>query len=291
MEASSNSTFNLTAVVNSTYQHSYSGSTVTFYVSVFLIWVPGTLSNILALGFIVNDMKKAVFPAIYLLFILCCCDLCAVLASWSYHILLRYVLATYSICAASSFMFTFFNISASVTNAIMAVDRVLAICYPFFYKKNIEVRTWKKVCLISAIIIGFYCVFPFAGLGDVMSKRGHAFTCNSFSYQSEPIKRAFGIVFGLIGVGCVLTILTGNMILFKTLLSLYRSVACVEPSHSTVNTSDSSQTPARATPFEIAFAKLMICLAAVYLICGAPMQVNDARMMSLLVINHIRTNL
>lgn len=259
-----------------TYRSSYTGSTTTFYISVFMIWGPGTLSNLFAVGFIVRDMQKAIFPAIFLLFVLCCCDLCAVISSWTYHIIIRYVKVSFPICASTAFTFTFFNISASVTNAVMAVDRVLAICYPFFYKKTIEVKTWLYVCLVGGILVAFYSVFPFIGLGEVMSQRGQSYYCDSFTYQTEPVKRVFGVVFGLIGVACVLTISVGNSILIKTLLTLTRRVTCVEAASSSIteNTSVSSSS-VRATPFEIAFAKLMISLAAVYLLCGAPMQVTQ----------------
>lgn len=259
--------------VNASHRSSYSGSTVTFYISVFAIWGPGTLSNLLAMMFFILDMKKAVFPAIFLLFVLCVCDLCAVLSSWSYHVLLRYVKISYPICASTAFTFTFFNISASVTNAIMAVDRILAICYPFFYKTNIEVKTWVRVCLIAAMLIAVVSAFPFTGLGDVMSLRGRTLTCDSLSYRPEPTKRVFGAVFGLTGVACILTIFVGNSLVIKTLLTLNRRVTCVEATNST-DVSEGTSTSTRATPFEVAFAKLMICLAVVYLVCGAPMQVS-----------------
>lgn len=268
-----NSTDFIEGIENRSYESAYTGSTSTFYVSVFLIWVPGTLSNLLAFGFIIQDMKKAMFPALFLLFVLCFCDLSAVLLSWIYHIILRYVEVSYAICASTAFTYTFFNISASVTNGIMSVDRVLAICFPFFYKKNIDVKTWIRFCSVSAVMIACYSFFPFAGLGDVMSRRRNALYCDSLSFQTEPLKRVYGVMFGILGVCCVSTILVGNSMIVKTLVRLNRRVTRLETLSSSTESSSGSSTSARAAPFEIAFAKLMTSLAAAYVLCGAPMQV------------------
>jgi len=253
--------------------------TWTFYFSIFIIWIPGTVTNLLALYFIVKDIKKAVFPAIILLLVLCCCDLIAVISSAARHMMGYFVThVSYAYCAGLSTTHIFFRIASGVLNCMMAVDRLLAICTPFYYKRNVDTRTWKVGCVIAGLAILFYCLFPLIGLGDYMATRGRGtVVCSSLSYRQIPVERVFGIFFGCIGFLCIIVIFVCNMFVIRSLIRLNNRVAdllSVKDRSTSTDESSGSTSTAKVTSFEVAFAKLMGCLAAVYIVCGTPYSVS-----------------
>jgi len=254
---------------------------VAFCISVILIWIPGTFINLVSLFLIIKDIKKAVFPAAILLLMLCCCDLAAVVFSCARHILVRYAGShTYPLCATLAFLYNFFKMSSGTVNCLMTVDRMLAICYPFIYKRFVTVRTWILGCLIAGSLIVLHSLFPLIGLGEVMNQRRSGPYCSSLSYRTDPIKRVFGMIFGVLGVIFVLTVVSGNVVIIKTLISLGRKVNDLS-----VSTDNSSWTETNSdgekrastkttTPFEIAVAKLMLGLATSYFVLGTPYNVS-----------------
>ena len=241
------------------------------YVSLLLVWLPGIVLNVIALVFITRDIRKAVFPAIVLLFVLCLYDLLAVLFSLCQHLLDRYIDMSDVACSISTFLFSYFVISSGVMNCLMAIDRVMAICAPFYYKRRIEVRTWCVVCCVAGLSTAVFSVFPIIGLGSIWSVQGGRKTCN-LGYQEKPIKRVYGMVYGVIGFVFIAVIVAFNVILVRTLFKMKKTIVSVQSSAS----SDSSIEPkegTRTTSFEIAFAKLMIGLSIAFIVCGTPTKV------------------
>lgn len=275
-QSSSEYCLNVTASLNKTGGQSHpTSSSNTIYISLFLIWIPGFLTNVLALFFIISDLKKAVFPAIVLLLVLCVTDLTAVCFSFTRHMINRFnPLDTFASCATLSTIHTFFKLYSGVTNSLMAVDRVMAICTPFYYKKHVDVTTWKLVGLIAAAVVACLNVLPLMGLGAYMSTRGSGeMFCSSLSYKIKPSERVYGMMFGITGIICVMTIVSLNAVVIRSVLRLNNRVVSLVPSDSSTTESDGKSSTANQTSFEIAFAKLMLCLAAVYLLCETPYNV------------------
>ena len=250
------------------------------YFSLACVILPGFVINSVALIFLIKDIRKAVFPAIILLLMLCSSDLAAVIFS-TIHVSVSLTVTdiTYALCAAKSVPHTFFQLYAGVLNAMMSIDRVMAICFPFFYKRNIQVSTWKFGSLVAAFCTAMFNIFPVIGLGDViMSVRfgGHAhYYCSTFTYWSEPRKRIFGTLYGMFGFVIVLLIVLGNSMVIRSVMKMRTRItsSIVEPSSSTDSTTSNT---ANVTSAEIAFAKLMGCLALVYLTCGMPYNVSHS---------------
>ncbi|KAL4232757.1 hypothetical protein ACF0H5_007445 [Mactra antiquata] len=265
------SLLNTTDLINSTERRSSSSVSPTMYISIFLIWAPGIVTNIFALTFIIRDIRKAVFPALLLLLVLCTADLIAVSFSVVKHTIAKKVTPSFESCAAFSVVHTFFRIYAGVVNALMAIDRVLAICTPFFYKRCIDVTTWKLVCLISAMVVLFFNCFPLLGLGSVMGIRSSgAIYCTALSFKNEPIERVYGFGFGIVGTICVTTVVVCNMILIRSILKMNNRITNLKTSESSSEQNSDGQPNTSVTSFEVAFAKLMGGLATVYLVCGTP---------------------
>lgn len=241
------------------------------YGSFFLIWLPGIVLNIIALVFIAKDIRKAILPAIVLLFMLCVYDLLAVIFSLIQHILDEFMDISQTVCAVSTFLFSYFTISSGILNCLMAIDRVMAICSPFFYKTRIDARTWKISCVVAGVATAVYSTFPIIGLGDIWSKEGSEKKCN-LGYQEEPVKRVYGMLYGVVGSIFLLVIVICNAVLVRALFKMKKVVVSAQSS----GTSDVSVEPpemARSTSFEMAFAKMMICLSVAYVVCGTPTRV------------------
>ena len=268
--------FNITTQKPATTSHS--SSLTTFYISLGVITIPGLITNFVALIFIIRDIRKAVFPAIILLFALCTADLAAVIFSLFRHALNR-IIKEYSFasCAALSVLHSFFRIYGGVLNSMMAVDRLLALCTPFYYKRKIEVLTWKVGCLIAAFITACFTCFPVVGLGNVttirMSNGKSKLYCSTFSYRTDPVQKVYGMLYGVLGYLIVSIIVTLNTIVIVTVIKLSKRIVIGNIETSTTSGSG-GPSKANNTSFEIAFAKLMGCLAAVYLICGIPYNVS-----------------
>jgi hypothetical protein len=250
-----------------------------FYASLLLIWIPGFLTNLIALFFIIRDIKKAIFPAIVLLLVLCASDFTATCFSFMHNILKNNIKdMSNSMCVSLSVLHAFFKLYSGVLNVLMASDRVMAICTPFYYKKHITVTSWIIACSVAAIATALLNLFPLFGLGNYWAVRitGERY-CSSISYKQKPMERVYGLSFGFAGIIIALTIVTLNVILIRTILKLVSRVIHFVPSETTTTVtseSDSKSAKANQTSFEIAFAKLMLGLAAVYLICDTPYNVS-----------------
>ncbi|KAH3821348.1 hypothetical protein DPMN_123111 [Dreissena polymorpha] len=119
------------------------------------------------------------------------------------------------------------------------------------------------------------------GLGNVISMRkGGKASCSSLGYRSVPEQRVFGIMFPIIGFICSLTIVICNMILIRALIRMKTRLGTVGSSFEGGSSKDdpSGQSPSSAskvTPFKVVFAKLMFCLALLYLACGTAYDVSN----------------
>ena len=262
---------------------SYSDYSLSYmqYFALACVVIPGFVLNSAALIFIIKDIRKAVFPAIILLLMLCSSDLAALifdLVHISVSFLLADVTYTFAFCAVKSVPHTFFQQYSGVLNAMMSVDRVMAICFPFFYKRNVQVSTWKFGSLAAAFCTAMFNMFPVIGLGDVIvSVRYHgqlSYRCSTFTYWPEPRKRVFGTLYGIFGCIIVLTIFIGNSMVIRSALKMRSRITPSTISQPSATDSSISNT-ANVKSAEITFAKLMGCLALVYLTCGTPFNVSS----------------
>lgn len=256
-----------------------------FITSFFLTWGPGIISNTLAMFFLVLDIKQISMPLLVLLLTLIFSNLLAVIFSLIRHLLGVYVVPTFSLCASITFLHSFFKLTAGSVNTMMAADRVLAIYAPFFYDRRITVNTWKAGCVIAVTVTSFCSALPWLGLGNVISVgQDGSLVCTGF-YGEVPRHKVFPFTFSLFGATFILVIVCCNAALIRGLLKLNRSVVVLTdrgPSSATpIDVTESSGNSATSRidtkmAFEVAFAKLMFCMASAYLICGAPNYVSSS---------------
>ena len=252
-----------------------------YHIGLLFVVFPGFLTNSLALFFIIKDVRKAVFPAIILLLTLISADLVADIFTGMHMIVALYVTdRTFNICASLSVLHTFFRMYSGLLNAMMSIDRVLAICTPYYYKRRVHVSTWKLGSLLAALCTAIFSLFPVIGLGNVMVQRYEnkilVNVCSTFSYQEETHKKVHSAMYGIFGVVLILIIIFGNSMVIRSIYKMRKRIIPVNVELSNSTDYDCSSTTSLSS-FEIAFAKLMGCLALVYLICGTPMNVSTSR--------------
>lgn len=243
------------------------------YFSILLVWFPGIILNSIALCFIIKDIRKAVFPPVVLLFLLCLHDLLAVLFSLTQHLLDEFVQMADTLCSASTFFFSYFTIAAGVLNSLMAIDRVMAICTPFFYKRKIDVKTWKNVCIAAGLMTALYSLFPMIGLGDIWTLAENGKKRCNLGYQDKAVKRVYGMIYGALGFIFIAFIVVCNSVLARALFKMKKTVVSLQSSSVSDTPSGNSTENTRGSSFEKAFAKLMISLSIAYIVCGTPTKV------------------
>ena len=266
------------SLVNGTTSQGSNGFGI-IYFSICIIMIPGFVTNVLAFGFIIKDVQKAVFPAIILLLALVCADLAAVTFITVHHSISQFVTCvTYPLCAVLSVLNTFFRLYSGVLNVMMCTDRVFAICAPYFYKRNIHVSTWKLGLIVSGLCTLMFAMFPVIGLGDVVKisyiNDRTTLKCTTLYYRPEMHKKVSGILYGIFGLLIIIYIVVGNCMVIRSVFKMRQRVISLNPEPSTTMDSDPT-TKANVMPFEIAFAKLMGGLAIVYLLSGAPYSVSS----------------
>lgn len=250
-----------------------------YYLCVILVVLPGFVTNALALAFIIKDVRNVVFPAIVLLLTLIGADLVAVIFTGIHMGVALFVTETgYNICAPLSVLHTFFRLYSATLNAMMSLDRVLAICTPYFYKRRVHVCTWRTGCLVIGICIAVFALFPVVGLGDVLGVTHEndkiVYKCSALSYRKETRRKIYGAVYGVIGCATILMIVCGNSLVIHSILKMRKRVVPVNVELSSSGSETANTSTAKVTSFEIAFAQLMGYLALVYLVCGTPMNVS-----------------
>ncbi|XP_060592677.1 prostaglandin E2 receptor EP4 subtype-like [Ruditapes philippinarum] len=158
----------------------------------------------------------------------------------------------------------------------MAVDRVLAICFAFYYKQHVSVKTWKLACLLATVSVAALNLLPLIGLGSYTGTRKSTgkMYCTSLSFKVPPIERVYGMAYGFAGIICVIMIVCLNAVVIRSVLKLSSRVVSFAPSESaTSSTGDTNSSKVNQTSVEVAFAKLMLALATVYLVCETPYNV------------------
>ena len=273
--------------INGTDGHGSHGIGIMYYFSLCVISLPGFVTNALALGFIIKDVQKAVFPAIILLLALICADLAAVTFITLHLSIQQFVTdVTYSLCAVLSVLNTFFRLYSGLLNVLMCTDRVLAICTPYYYKRNIHVTTWKLGIIVSGMSTLMFAMFPVIGLGDVVKivyvNGREMLKCSTLYHRTEMHKKVCGILYGIFGLLIIIYIVVGNCMVIRSVFKMRQKIISVNPEPSTTCTVDTDpNNTGKVASFEIAFAKLMGGLAVVYLVSGAPYSVSTNYILSM----------
>ncbi|XP_052090882.1 prostacyclin receptor-like [Mytilus californianus] len=260
---------NITANIALIPSSSISGSGKTddsFYLSVFLIYVPGIVTNFISIILLLSELRKTKVKTNVLLLALCTTDFVAVCLSCFWHTSRRMGLSmTYELCAVKSFLHPIMPLLTGSISLLMAIDRFLAFCKPFFYRTNVSKKFWMLCVLLVIVFLSVICALPHLGFGSLWTpryRRGKlSYTCSVFTYQENLTKKIFHISYTSLGFLIVLSIISFNSLVAAAVLRLR---------HRTIEAQKGRTNQQINRSTEIKFAAIVGLLASVFVICWLP---------------------
>lgn len=249
---------------------SATGLTDTFYISLFLLYIPGIVTNLISVTYLSSEARKSRVPTNSLLLMLCTTDFVAVSLSCFWHTSARLEMPmTYEFCAVKSFFHPLMPLMTGSVSLLMAMDRVLAFCKPFYYRTNVNKRMWFIYVILVLSVMSVICILPHLGYGSLWtaSYRGGkvSYTCSVFTYQTEPSKKIFHVIYLIVGLLLIAGIVICNVVVAGAVLLLRHRT--MEAQKSVSNQS----TVSRAT--ELKFALIVGFLAVAFVTSWLPFNV------------------
>lgn len=244
----------------------------TFYIFLFLLFVPGILTNALCIFLLTSETRKSKLPTNTLLLLLCSTDFVAVSLSCFWSVTKRLGMTMrYEFCAVKCFLHPMMPLLTGTISLLMALDRVLAFCKPFYYRTHISKKLWIKCYIMAIIILSVICVLPYIGLGSIWTpnyRNGKvSYTCSVFTYQTEEQKKIFHLIYMFLGLLLVAGIIISNIVVAGAVLLLR---------HRTIEAQKSrTNQPAVSMSTEIKFAIIVGVLACVFVTCWLPYNVSN----------------
>ena len=250
---------------------SLSGISDTFYISLFIIYIPGITTNVISIIQLCLENRKPRMPTNVLLLALCSVDLVAVCLACFWQTTRRLEMEmTFELCAVKSFFHPLMPLLTGSISMLMAIDRVLAFCTPFYYRTHLTKKTWVGFFAIVLLLLLALHMLPHLGLGsfwtETYRKGKVSFTCSVFTYQEEFSTKIFHILYVSVGFLLVVGIIICNAVVAGAVLLLRKRTIDSQK----YNTN--RQVPSRST--EIKFALIVGVLACVFVTCWLPYNVS-----------------
>ncbi|XP_033739626.1 neuropeptides B/W receptor type 2-like [Pecten maximus] len=239
---------------------SSSDEQVSFAISVFFVFLPGCVFNSIAIFIIAKDVKTLHSPTNTLLFLLILFDFLALISSYLWLVIdTNFEPIPCRIKIITNPLFLLFT---GLLSLILAVDRYIALNFVFFYRENVTSKIWLYVSLGALLFCLFIGSLPLMGLGTVgnYSPISKQYTCSSFAYEPEPLKKVYGITQPSLGLVLTVCIVVLNTLTIRTVLKMKQRIRDQEihigqenlPSH------------------EILFANLVTVMTLGSIVCWAP---------------------
>lgn len=243
----------------------------TFYIALFLLYVPGILTNAICMFLLTSETKKSKLPTNTLLLLLCSTDFVAVSLSCFWSVTKRLGMTMgYNLCAVKCFLHPMMPLLTGAVSLLMALDRVLAFCKPFYYRTHISKKMWIICYIMAIIVLSVVCVLPHIGLGSFWTpkyKKGKvSYTCSVFTYQTEERKKISHLIYMFLGLLLVAGIIISNIVVAGAVLLLRNRTIEAQKSR--------SNQPAVSRSTEIKFAIIVGALACVFVTCWLPYNVS-----------------
>lgn len=237
-----------------------------------MVMGPGIVLNVIALSVFGKNLSRSAHLATHLLFSLVCADILALVQATVFHMIKLKGIETKTVCGWSGFLSTLCPLLCAIVASLMAIDRCLALCKPYFYRAEVRTVHWRVIFLSLSGFSVILCTFPFLGLGEYYhetnpsninnSSVNNQIQCGVFKRISKNNTNVFGVFYGSTGLFLVAIVLVCNCFVVRAVLKMKKTVTSVPPPDSPT-----------FIPSEIIFAKVMGVLAVVFLICWTPYMV------------------
>ncbi|XP_064599356.1 rhodopsin, GQ-coupled-like [Liolophura sinensis] len=236
----------------------------------FALLVPATFANLLAIVIFFRSVRREGHVANLFLLCLSCTDLLG--CFYGLHVVatpLYQHLFSPVICSILVFFGAFFGLLSALSATVLAIDRYFALCKPYTYGIAF---TRKRAFLYIGIIVLIatsVCLINVVGLGSSHqfvnnSDGSQTIQCSSRLYQTAPERRVFGYLYGILGTAVLLVVTFCNVQVIITVLKMRRRVASLEGAGAVGQTNQ----------VEVKFARVIIGLSIVLLVCWSPFMVS-----------------
>ena len=235
-----------------------------------IIATPGIVGNIFALVVTAKLLKVQKLTINVFVFGLCLCDLAGLLTicipTWICYIFGGWQGGKH-LCDFQGFATLLFSMGSGMMATSMSIDRFLSIKAPIFHLAKVNMRVAIRLVAIVLIFSAIFAIMPVLGFGSfVLNLTGTYCTINWFAKQASD--KAFSYIFASFGILMILAVIISNIYVIVLLLKKRRARQNLRGMRSTKNKEVSAN-----ERLEIQFARMMILISILFLICWTPFMV------------------
>ncbi|CAB0009612.1 unnamed protein product [Nesidiocoris tenuis] len=161
-----------------------------------------------------------------------------------------------------------FGLGSGCIVCVMAVDRWIALTRPFFYQKYITAGHIKKAILgLWLTDFGLVCL-PFFGFG--LYYRADKLECVRYKHADSPVEKAYALLYMVFGTLLCCCLVVCNIAVMRSLTTQKKAQAKNKKVLIRRISKNQDLTASACTNEEVAFARLMVLLCGVFLVCWLP---------------------
>lgn len=176
---------------------------------------------------------------------------------------------TRSVCQYFGFSMTFFSLATMSLLFAMALERCLAIGYPYLYGRRINKRCGYIAIMIIFIICTIFCLMPFAGFGDYVQ-----YCPGTWCFiDMNPLRqedRVYPALYATVMLVLVLAIAVCNAFVVYHLVRMYQRR---KVNSGSVTTRSKKDKRALSMAEEVEQLILLVIMTVIFVICTLPLVV------------------
>lgn len=236
-----------------------------------IITTPGIIANFLTIVVTVKLLRHQKMTPNIFVFALACMDLSGIILICT-PTFLCYIFKGWvggqHMCKLQGFLTLFFTLGSGFLATSMSVDRFIAVRWPLYHRRYITVKVVKRIVLVIVVLSAIVSFCPVVGFGSfVRNLTGTYCTLNWFASSAKDV--AFSCFFASVGFLLIITVVVANI---NVVLNLYRRRSKLR---SMVSTRKEGNREENKTSLDKQFAKMMIVISAIFLICWTPFVVSQ----------------
>lgn len=188
-------------------------------------------------------------------------------ASYSFNTTLIGMSETRAVCQYFGFSMTFFSLATLSTLFAMALERCLAIGYPYLYGRHITRRCGYITIPFIFLLCTLFCLMPFAGFGDYVQYCPGTW-CFIDMNPKSPEDRVYPNLYASVLLLLVLSIAACNLFVVYQLVLMYRRRK-VNSGSVTTRTKNDRRVVSMAE--EVEHLLLLVFMTVIFVICTLPL--------------------
>lgn len=240
--------------------------------TVISMFVCGVLGNLLAIFVLVRTSKRHKWKNFYrLVGALSVTDLFGILASTPL-VLVNYLndikwVGGQPTCDYFAFILIFAGLTTIFFISFMSLERFLAVCCPYFYKRNISAQRVNIITVLLYVLSATIAVLPILGFGENVHHFPGSWCFFDFFGQST-LQRIYSYLYASTGITLISMTSVFNIILIVTLAREVRRKELQER-HASINSASSR----RRRKNDIYLMVFLTAILIVFGICYFPLMV------------------